>query len=254
MKQISRNLQKSGIYMIVNTINGNKYIGSSKNIYQRLLTHRSYLRHDKHYNKYLQNAWNKYGETNFDYSIIEFCSEEDRINREQYYVDTLKPEYNISIEVVELPPYTKETRLKQSITRKQRMKEGLIPKTNCKELFVYDLEGNFIKKFNTITEAVKELNLKPHGVTRVLSGEIKQHHGYLLSEIKLDKMPPYKKTKKVDKQYKPIRVYNNLEYYEFKHAKECSEFFKVHIVSVRGAILHKRKFLHKYTIEYKEAV
>lgn len=254
MKQISKNLKRSGIYMIINTINGKRYIGSSKNIQQRLQTHRSNLRHGYHGNEYLQNAWNKYGENNFEYSILEFCSEEERIKREQYYVDTLKPEYNISIEVVELPPFTKESRLKQSRTRKQRMKEGLIAKTNYKELFVYDLQGNFIKGFKTITEAVNELGLRAHGVSRFLNGEIKHHHNYLFSTIKVDSLPPYKRTKKVDKQYKTIIVSNNVEYYEFKNAKECSNFFNVHIVYVRDAIKNNRKFLRKYMIKYKQAV
>ena len=36
MKQIGKELQRCGIYMIINLINGNRYIGSSKNIQQRL--------------------------------------------------------------------------------------------------------------------------------------------------------------------------------------------------------------------------
>lgn len=254
MKSIKRDLKKSGVYMLVNMVNGNKYIGSSKDIQCRLMSHRSYLRHNTHYNKHLQNAWNKYGEINFDYSILEFCTEEDRIKREQYYVNTLNPEYNISIDIVELPPYTPESRLKISTTRKEKIAKGLIAKTNCTKLYVYDLQGKFIKEFLSERDAIRELNLTKSGVDKALSGENKQHHGYLLFREKQIFVKPYTKTRKQNSKYKSIIVNNDSEYYEFKNAKECSAFFGVHIVSVRGAILNKRKFLHKYMIKYKSAV
>ena len=254
MKQIGKELKRCGIYMIINLINGNRYIGSSKNIQQRLQTHRSNLRNNHHCNIHLQNAWNKYGEAKFDYSILEFCEENIRINREQYYVNTLKPEYNISIEIVELPSNSIESRLKLSRTRKQRMAEGLIKKTNCTKIFVYNLQGTFIKEFDSEMDACKELGLTRSGISKTLKGEQKQHHGFLLFKEKQDFVIPYKKTKNVDKQYKAIIVKNDTEYYEFKSAKECAEFFNIHIVSVRGAILNNRKFLHKYKIKYKRAV
>ena len=84
-----------GIYMIINLINNHKYIGSSINIKRRLEIHRSNLRHNHHSNSHLQNAWNKYGEDNFVFNILEKCSKEKRFEREQYYIDTIKPKYNI---------------------------------------------------------------------------------------------------------------------------------------------------------------
>lgn len=254
MKQISKELKRCGIYMIVNLVNGNRYIGSSKNIQQRLQTHRSELRHQYHCNDHLQNAWNKYGEKNFDYSILEFCEEDIRISREQYYVDTLTPEYNISVDIVELPSNSEESRAKLSRVRKQRISEGLIEKTHCSKLFVYNLQGEFMKEFNSEMDACRELGFTRSGIQKTLRGENKHHHGYLLFREKQDSVIPYKRTKKVDKQYKTIIVQNDNEYYEFRNAKECSEFFNIHIVSVRGAILHNRKFLHKYMIKYKGAV
>ena len=190
MKQIGKELQRCGIYMIINLINGNRYIGSSKNIQQRLQTHRSSLRHNHHYNIHLQNAWNKYGEAKFDYSVLEFCKENIRISREQYYVNTLKPEYNVSIEIVELPPNSKESRLKLSRTRKQRMAEGLIKKTNCTKIFVYNLQGTFIKEFDSEMDACKELGLTRSGILKTLKGEQKQHHGFLLFKEKQDFVIP----------------------------------------------------------------
>jgi group I intron endonuclease len=37
----------------------------------------------------------KYGHSNFSLEILEYCDQSDLIKREQYYFDSLKPEYNI---------------------------------------------------------------------------------------------------------------------------------------------------------------
>ena len=52
---------RCGIYKIVNKIDGKYYVGSSKHIYKRWRKHKSLLRHNKHLNDYLQNAFNLYG-------------------------------------------------------------------------------------------------------------------------------------------------------------------------------------------------
>lgn len=84
MEKITRELLKvSGIYCIENKINHKSYIGSSKNLYQRLLKHFALLRHNRHENAHLQNAWNKYGESSFEWSIIETCDTSILTEREQ---------------------------------------------------------------------------------------------------------------------------------------------------------------------------
>lgn len=77
----------SGIYKIINTQNGKCYIGSSNNISKRWYEHRRDLGHNVHANKYLQCAWNKYGEKAFRFEILEECSPEMRLEREQEYLD-----------------------------------------------------------------------------------------------------------------------------------------------------------------------
>ena len=84
-----------GIYCIKNTVNGKRYIGSTKNLYIRYKHHMSDLRNGTHINKYLQNSFNKYGESAFIFEIICDCDEEDTLIYEQFFIDTLNPEYNI---------------------------------------------------------------------------------------------------------------------------------------------------------------
>lgn len=76
-----------GVYQIKNKTTGKIYIGSSKDIHRRWKEHISELNRNAHYNRHLQNAWNKYGESDFDFTILEKCSEDAQIEVEQLWID-----------------------------------------------------------------------------------------------------------------------------------------------------------------------
>lgn len=79
---------KSGVYQIVNESNGMIYIGSSKNMHTRIIQHKSDLRNGRHKNPKLQNAFDKYGESNFRFAIIEYVDNENNLfMREQHHID-----------------------------------------------------------------------------------------------------------------------------------------------------------------------
>ena len=81
---------ESGIYKIEIIVKGKLYIGSAKNIEKRKKEHFNALKNNAHKNKHLQNAWNKYGENNFRFSILECVEPTSLITREQYYMDLYK--------------------------------------------------------------------------------------------------------------------------------------------------------------------
>jgi group I intron endonuclease len=76
-----------GIYKITNLKTGKFYIGSSVNIERRWYSHKSRLRRGIHSNEHLLNAWNKYGEDCFDFSILHETKKEQLLDLEQEIID-----------------------------------------------------------------------------------------------------------------------------------------------------------------------
>jgi len=88
---------RSGIYQIENQINGKRYIGSAVNLRTRWQNHLSALHRGGHRNRHLQRAFDKYGESVFLFTVLKYIEDfQMLIEREQYYFDTSKPEYNMS--------------------------------------------------------------------------------------------------------------------------------------------------------------
>jgi group I intron endonuclease len=78
----------SGIYVIINKLNGKRYIGSSKSIHYRWnQSHRPQLRDGNHCNRHLQSAWNKYGENQFEFQVLEECSKDFLLEREGHWIE-----------------------------------------------------------------------------------------------------------------------------------------------------------------------
>lgn len=77
-------MSKSGIYCITNRINNKKYIGQALNLKRRK------TQHFNHYNSniHLQHAMKKYGNENFEWEVLEYCSANDLSEREQFYIDS----------------------------------------------------------------------------------------------------------------------------------------------------------------------
>lgn len=90
--------KSTGVYCIKNIITGDLYIGSSVNcLYTRWKNHYTLLNTNKHHNRHLQNAVNKYGICLFIFGVLEYCDIDLCISREQQYIDSLRPKYNIAL-------------------------------------------------------------------------------------------------------------------------------------------------------------
>jgi len=91
---LEKNALKSGVYRWVHKDSGKCYVGSSINLGKRF---------DYYYNisslmkekRIIGKALLKYGYSNFSLEILEYCEASKCLEREQYYMDLFKPEYNI---------------------------------------------------------------------------------------------------------------------------------------------------------------
>ena len=84
----------SGIYKITNTITGDFYIGSSKNVKRRLESHKWPSVWKKYPNKQLYKDMKKYGVDKFEFQVIAEVEVDKLKESEQKFIETLKPVYN----------------------------------------------------------------------------------------------------------------------------------------------------------------
>jgi group I intron endonuclease len=83
-------MSKSGVYQILNKVNGKYYVGSAIDIEERWLDHRYRFKTNKN-SRYLQNAWNKHGEEAFQFNVLEYVQNPEwLIEIEQYWIDFLE--------------------------------------------------------------------------------------------------------------------------------------------------------------------
>jgi len=98
VKILSDNQNKSGVYMWENLTNGKCYIGSAVDLYFRLSFYFSISAMQNSLIKsksYIYNAILKHGHSNFSLTILEYCSPEKCIEREDFYLSSLQHKYNI---------------------------------------------------------------------------------------------------------------------------------------------------------------
>lgn len=70
----------AGIYKLVNKATGQCYVGQSQRVKKRIKEHFRLLRWNKHTNPRLQNAFNKYGEDNFEWEVEAYCEDPDDLD------------------------------------------------------------------------------------------------------------------------------------------------------------------------------
>lgn len=176
----------NGVYKICNKVNGKIYVGSSNNIKVRWAKHKALLRHHYHPNSHLQAAWDKYGEENFEFSLIESCSVEKLLIREQFFIDTLKPEYNQTAIAgkIEMTP---SRRKKLSEATRNAYLSGRLIKTT-KEVYQYDLKGNYMNHFNSLTEASEMTGTNLANLSSALNGRANIAGGFVWRFYKVDKL------------------------------------------------------------------
>ena len=212
---ISRNT--CGAYMMTCKANGKRYVGSSVDISARLSTH--FGRDAKKYphREFYQDI-KKYGRNGFMWEILELCSRENLIEREAYYYNLLKPEYNV-IEPCKCSfnnPLVRELSKNSSIHNGEKLKVKYKDK-KYKQLFRNVQKPKFkavaviendqvIKTFECLSDCARWLNEttdfkgknKVSKIKAVCDGERPTAYGYKFKYIQSVTTMPKGSTQSID--------------------------------------------------------
>jgi len=206
------NLKKTGIYKITNAINNKTYIGSAAGkhgIQQRFQDHRKALHKNRHRNIHLQRAWNRYGENSFSFEVIEYCDKFECILREQHYIDTLIPDYNIckiagntagincedlmSLDAIKIKRQKQSQNISKALKNKKKSDEHAI-RCGAKYFNVYKavcaqqrkrgqsaiyIKGTHVGRWLKRSECASILGIDEKFIRRCLQNIRTQSHGYI---------------------------------------------------------------------------
>lgn len=241
MKDIEFTLfEKSGVYCIFNTITGKKYIGSSVNIYNRMHEHFHLLNKGEAHNPNLQKEWNENGKDAFKFQVLEYCQKDKLLDREQYYIDFMLPEYNCgqARNAFINKPMSDETKQRISETLKQKYASGeLIGKYYGSSMFhcyLYDiLNWKLVKEFYTLNEAMffvygNQAKVHNYGTYYALKALMKNQ--YICTSDKFENeldlknyaYEKYGKLRKSKKWLKTVDINGKVMYFFMK--KDCCNY------------------------------
>ena len=156
----NKNFKKTGVYKITNPSNNNFYIGSTSiSFHKRFINHRRLLHYKTNPCTFLQNAYNKHKNVNFTFEILEVCSKEICVQREQYYIDTLKPKYNLCKNAA--------SSLGRKPTKIQHMTQLEAQRTFTDEQIIamFNLYNQGMKVY----KIAKILNCKPNNISSIVN-------------------------------------------------------------------------------------
>ena len=181
-----------GIYRIENNINKKNYIGQSIDIHQRWIEHKSNAFNNKisnkKYNYPLYAAFRKYGLNNFNFIILELCEEKFLDEREIYWIknfNSYNDGYNLTL----------------------GGKGGYNPKKTSVQVLAYDLNGNFIKLFQSQSDISRELKIPVSNISFAIKNSIRCRN-YIFMKKETDNYPlkiePY-----IKKNQRPVEQIKN---------------------------------------------
>ncbi len=197
------------VYRWTNLYNGNIYVGSSTNLSKRFSLYYSltYLTKQAK-NSIICRALLKYGHSNFSLDILEYCDAKNVIQREQYYIDRLKPEYNIlkvagstlgykhteetlaKLRGRKFSPETLAKMRNRKLTEEHKRKIGIAMKaavtefnvtTKGMKVLVLDLETNTQEEYPSIRSAAASLNTHMETIRRSIKKNVPYLGKYLIS-------------------------------------------------------------------------
>lgn len=260
----------SGIYSIKNIINGKVYIGKSTHLYRRKYQHFTALKKGKHSNTYLQASFDKYKFDSFIFEVLEQCDVNELSVKEHYWInlfDSCNRAKGYNLEIVNSDGsnsrcYDSINRMRKTINanKEKYIKPKGKDNPTSKEVYQYDLKGNFIQSFESCRIAADVLgSLERYTViSKCARQKNGTSFGYQWRYYKLDKINEYidnnintlKENSK--KQSKPIVALNLLtgEQTEFESISSASYELNLPISSIGRIASGQRKVSKKLNMTF----
>jgi group I intron endonuclease len=222
------NRGKSGIYLWFNRINDKYYIGSAQDLTRRFMQYYS----DKYLTKtslLIHKALLKNTHDKFSLYILEYCDIKDLIEREQYYIDLLTPQYNIlKIAGSSLGfKHTLETVNKISLTKTG---SKINEEHNKKRSNASKGENNPFYGKNHTVEVLAKLSMQKTGINN----------------------PMYGKTGEKNILSKKVYIYENNEspvlFKMFFSYAEAAKYFNCNSTTISRYVDKKRIYANKYIL------
>ena len=225
------------IYKIINLITGQVYIGETTDCKQRWSQHLTMLNAGKHHSHKLQNAFDKYHVENFQFQIIEEVSDNERFEKEVFYINSYNSYENGYNETRggDNPGY-----------------EKLV-----KTVYCYNKEGTYLKTFQSGRQASRELGIDQALLQKICTGIKKTATGkdgqvYRFSYVWYEHLPALQycngSSKKVIQKDKEGNILNY-----FKSGAEVNRYLGLSSrnTGIYRAIKNKN-FYYQYYWEYQE--
>ncbi|MCD6329196.1 MAG: GIY-YIG nuclease family protein [Candidatus Cloacimonetes bacterium] len=197
----------SGIYQIQSKMKSYKiYIGSAVDISKRWRDHLNLLRKDIHPNSKLQRHYNKYHESDLQFSVLLGCERKELISKEQFFIDSYNPWFNnrrlansnLGLKMSEETkrkmsiamfkrfakhPHSEETREKMRrgvanrppISNETREKMSEAKKVPVVQL---NMDGDFIRDWDSPVDVQRSISIDKGNILNNLSGKRPSAGGY----------------------------------------------------------------------------
>ena len=180
-----------GIYKITSP-SGKTYIGQSVNIFKRF---KQYIRFDCKKQIQLYNSLKKYGWEQHIFEVIETYLIEQLDERETFYKQQFINKFGwdnaLFCQLIDGKGGYRSEETKQKISKSQKGKKYSLGikqtdehkskrfRKSLKPILQYDLEGNFIKEWESGRLAAKSLNLNQGCINDAVRGKLKKSGGYI---------------------------------------------------------------------------
>lgn len=227
-----------GIYMIVNDLTAERYIGQSRNIIQRWWSHTA--PNTREYNR-MHKDIKKQGRETFSIYILEECCPEELDEKERFYISKFKPEYNISTggrgnygfkPTEEMKEISRQGALKQWREMDEETKQRII---------THNLTGHR-KGYTMSEETRRKIGNKLKG--RTWSPELREK---IAESKRIKRENGYRQTNEGHRK----RVICTTTGQIFESVKSAGEFYGINPSSVSGVLKHRYNKTHGLKFIYE---